>query len=86
MSLSPREAEAFARIVKRVGDPELRRDRVRLWLVAATTVTVFSVVMMLIGWGWLPVAAFCLTFVPGVAAASALIHRRRGGGDSQYDV
>lgn len=76
MILSPREAAIFDGIARAVGDPEVRRDRLRMGFAATVIVAAFSMVMMLLNWGWLPVAAFCSTFLPGMAATSAVLHRR----------
>ena len=78
MTLTPAEAAAFAAIAQRIGDPEVRRDRRLLAFAAAVVLSIFTGFVMLGGWGWLPIAAFAATFLPGMALTSAILHWSTG--------
>ena len=74
MTLTPREAAAFAAIARRIGDPEVRLDRRLLAFAAVVILAIFTGFVMLGGWGWLPIAAFGATFLPAMALTFALLH------------
>ncbi|MFP5318862.1 MAG: hypothetical protein ACLGI2_11305 [Acidimicrobiia bacterium] len=68
MTLSREDAAAYAQIVAQVPDPEVRRDRAVLLLLATAVLVVLAAVTTLAGWGWPPLVGFCGTFVPGIGS------------------
>lgn len=74
MDLSKREAEIFASIVARLGDPERRRFRLMAAGATAAALAVgLVIVVFVLGGTWAAAVAFALTCVVGVVAGLLLM-------------
>lgn len=77
MDLSKPEAELFASIVARVGDPERRRLRRIVVAACVGVLTVgLAVVVLVLRWPWRAFVAFTVTFVVALVGGLLLIERR----------
>lgn len=74
--LSDHDEEAFAEIVSRIADPDLRRVRSMVLVAAAPILLVFSAGIVLVGLGWEGMIAFWASFLSGLLVGWPLLSRR----------